>query len=286
MKRHSCGIFLILALCAVFAATWPFRGEWAEEAANGKMARPLARVRSWYFLQGSPHLERLARSPADLLVVGGARLGPALLASEDVARLKMKPDGSRRYVLAYLSVGSVDASRIHANEKSTGDPPLWLGEKICSSSERHRVRYWLSSWRNRNYRSADSELNRIIGLGFDGVYLDGIEIYRTYVKQRPSAPREMIDHVIDLARTARRRKPGFLVIVQNAEGLLADPDYRLAIDGIATESWPWVAATPAAPPGTSRGDIDPVRLLHRLQREGKPVFVANDLPARQCQLGL
>jgi uncharacterized protein (TIGR01370 family) len=71
--------------------------------------------------------------------------------------------------------------------------------------------------------------------GFGGVYLDGVEVYASFAAERPTARSEMLEHIRELAAAARASAPGFLVIVQNAEALLADARYRMLIDGVAKE---------------------------------------------------
>ena len=47
---------------------------------------------------------------------------------------------------------------------------------------------------------------------------------------------DMVDLVGELALAARRTRPGFLLIGQNAEPLLERPRYRAAIDAVSKES--------------------------------------------------
>ena len=55
------------------------------------------------------------------------------------------------------------------------------------------------------------------------------------VKEKRNARALMIAFVKAAAERARVLKPGFLVVPQNAEALLADASYRAVIDGIGKE---------------------------------------------------
>ena len=71
--------------------------------------------------------------------------------------------------------------------------------------------------------------------GFDGIYLDRVDVYQEFEQENPAAGEQMIAFVKAIAAHARSRKPGFLVVPQNAEELLDEADYRAVIDGIAKE---------------------------------------------------
>ncbi len=91
----------------------------------------------------------------------------------------------------------------------------------------------------------------------------------------------MIGYVRELANAAWRLRPGFFIIAQNAEALLDDAAYRSSIDAVGKESLlHGISATAAR---NTFEDIGwSARLLRKLQRDGKPVFVVEYLlDARQ-----
>lgn len=257
--------------------TWPYRGHWARVIANSTMDRPLARAQTWRYQLDKINIDALAADPSDLLVIDYAKKeGKVPLTREDVARIKVRPDGRPRLVVAYLSVGESEQFRFYWNAAWKTEPPSWLGEENCAWPKANRVRYWDFGWKEINFASSESYLKRIIDAGFDGVYLDRVDIYETYEKERPNARREMIEHVAQLATVARRLKPGFLIIPQNAETLLDDAGYRLTIDGIGKESLLHGASETA-----KRNSSDDIAWsagqLRKLQDDGKPVFAVEYL---------
>jgi cysteinyl-tRNA synthetase len=268
-------VWLVIALC--FAAIWPYRGLPAHWAAIRKMDRPLRSAKSWHYQLDKVDVEQLARTPGDLLVIDYARHeGKLPLSAAEVERLKTGPDGRRRFVVSYLSVGESEEFRFYWQDIWKQAPPDWLGEENCAWPRARRVRYWMPGWKQINFASADSYLRRIIEAGFDGVYLDRVDIYETFEKERPSARQEMIEHVAALAATARRLKPGFFIIPQNAEALLRDPSYRAAIDGLGKESLlnSGTATGVRNKPAEIRASVSD---LERLIDDGKPVFAVEYL---------
>lgn len=270
MKPHVCGISIVLAFAAAFAATWPFRGEWAHEIANASLNRPLTRVTSWHIQLLDLDVAQLRGDPADMLVLDPAGRSTPLTAA-DVAALKTKPDGRRRIVLAYLSLTSIDRrSRIWQQSWQT-DPPGWLGGADCARPKTRLVRYWQPDWHDMLYRSADSIMTSAVAAGFDGVYLAGLDGYHRYERARASARGDMIDLVVAFSRSARQVRPGFLVVAENGADLLTDAGYRLALDAAAEEE----VLTGRHETGGRNGVLEIAATYDRLghlQREGKPVF--------------
>ena len=164
----------------------------------------MAAVKSWGYQLSELDLEAALRSPFDLLVVDattGLR-GNIGFTAEQVARLKRKPDGSRRLVVSYLSIGEAEDYRTGYFDKEymSEEAPDWLLE-----------------------------------LGFDGVYLDRVDVYAEVRSQCPSAADKAVAFVERLADHARKRNPRFLVILQNAEELLRHKVMVDAIDAVAKE---------------------------------------------------
>jgi cysteinyl-tRNA synthetase len=97
------------------------------------------------------------------------------------------------------------------------------------------VRFWFPGWQDIIMYNEDSYLSRIIAAGFDGVYLDRVDAYYDIERDTENAKDWMVSFVAELATLARQKKPGFVVIPQNAEELLGDQRYLAVIDGVAKE---------------------------------------------------
>lgn len=282
MRITPLGWLYLAAAAGLFLVAYPYRDEPARWLGRGKESA-LAAARSWHYQLDGGSVASLAASPADVVVIdfanGGA--GPQL-SPQEVAHIKRRPDGSRRLVLAYMSIGEAEEFRFYWDKswKAKEAAPDWLGEENCAWPQAHRVRFWREGWKQLIYRGPGSYLSRIIAAGFDGVYLDRADIYQTLLDERPIAEADMVDFVIDLAATARRAMPGFLVVPQNAEALLDHADYRGAIDGVAKESL--LYGLGKAGERNSQSAIGAsLALLSKLQRDGKPVFIVEYLTTRE-----
>jgi len=79
-------------------------------------------------------------------------------------------------------------------------------------------------------------LDQIIGLGYDGIYLDIIDAYEYYERIGISFAKEkMIDFVKSISERSKEKNSNILIIPQNSEELILNEDYLLAIDGIGRE---------------------------------------------------
>ncbi len=150
--------------------------------------------------------------------------------------MQRKPDSGRRIVLSYLSIGEAEDYRGYWQPEWSETPPPWLEEENPDWAGNFKVRYWHPDWQTLIFGRPESYLDRIIDAGSDGVYLDIVDAYWHFQeKGRKTAAADMVDFVTALAIYARERKPGFLIVPQNAEDLLAIEDYLAIIDAQAKE---------------------------------------------------
>lgn len=232
-------LLALLAAIAVLAAHAGARLALATPAIAAERASPrdlLKAARSWGYQLQNVEAAKLQRTTFDVLVVdAGSGDGAWGLSRPDVERLKTKPDGTRRLLVAYMNIGEAEDYRYYWKPSWKKRPPPWMGSQNCRWKGDHRVRHWSPAWQAILFGTPDTYLGRLIGAGYDGVYLDRVDIYYHWRASRWQAGAEMVDLVVALSRWAKARKPGFLVIPQNGEELVSDPRYLAAIDGLGKE---------------------------------------------------
>jgi cysteinyl-tRNA synthetase len=190
----------------------------------------------------------LAAAPHDLLVVEPSRFGDASsrFMPDEVRTMQRRPDGARRVVLAYVSIGEVEdfrevwrrdwTSSGKARGKLTEQAPAWLGPVNPDWPESRKVRFWDPAWRRTLVNEEKhGALDAIVAQGFDGAYLDiidayyfwGAEVERNDLRtgdphDEQEAARRMAELVVALAEHARRTTPAFFLVPQNGEFILTD----------------------------------------------------------------
>lgn len=232
----------------------------------------------------------------DMLVVDYATVGALnnQASPADVERLRRRPDGTRRIVLCYLSIGEAENYRPYWQQRWSAAAPAWLGPENPAWKGNFSVRYWHPDWQRLIVDPARLTptfwdrvmavifarplpyIDQIIDAGFDGIYLDRVDAYEKPLERHPPAKSDMVAFVEKIATYARSRRPGFLIVPQNGESLLADPRYRRAIDGVAKEDMLYGLGGDGVK--NSPGDIEyTMTQLNRMKAEGRPVFVVEYL---------
>ena len=156
---------------------------------------------------------------------------------EQLRLARSKPDGSRRLVLAYLSIGEAERYRFYWKPEwfDADKKPAWLGAVNTVWDGNYLVQFWDPEWQRLIYGSPESYLERIKAAGFDGIYLDRADVHSEWTKSNPQAQKEMESFIVGLAAAARIGDPYFLVVMQNAEELVASKPVLGSIDAIAKE---------------------------------------------------
>ena len=263
-----CGLLALVVL----ALAWPWRDVPFDALAYYTGGRPLAQVKSWHYQLDAVDVDALSKRDVDMLVTDYATAGGKVpLSREDVTRLKIKPDGSRRVVISYLSVGEAEEYRFYWTDAWKAQKPAWLVRENCAWPKAWMVRYWDPGWREVIIAGAAAYLKRIIDAGFDGVYLDRVDMWENTSDLNPQSKAAMIDFVADLAATARALKPGFIVIAQNAEDLLENRRYRRTIDAVAKEEL-FYSKTDTGGRNHAEDIAKSLGHLGRLRWQFKPVF--------------
>jgi cysteinyl-tRNA synthetase, unknown class len=251
-------------------------------------------ARSWGYQLQNALPDRIAAG-IDVLVIDSQRYREphATLSPEMVARFKSRPDGRQRLVFAYLSVGEAESYRYYWRPHWSLFKPGFIGPENADWSKNFRVRYWDKHWQTilfqperslfdalleRVTEARTAYLDRIIDAGFDGVYLDRVDVFQEWTKERPTAEADMIGLVGAISAYAKARRPGFLIMPQNAEELLQHAHYRRTIDAIGKEDL-YFGIDHKEGENAADDVAASVRLLSRARADKIPVFVVEYVSA-------
>src|ERR1700731_2304671 len=234
----------------------------------------LSEVRSWAFqLQNVDPLE-IKLSPYDLVVIdyGFDRRNATAFPREVVSLMRSKPDGKKRLLFAYLSVGEAESYRYYWQDNWLTARPEWLGAANPDWPGNYLVQYWNPQWQEILFGNPNAYLDRILAAGFDGVYLDGADKFEQWRQRRESAASDMVDLVGAIASYAHAQRPDFLIIPQNGDALLGIPRYLDIIDGFAREDLLY-SERDAEVRNSPLSVAESIRRMRPLVTAGKPVLV-------------
>ncbi len=220
-------VTLWLVLCMMSLALAGCQSNRAEEQARW------SEVQDFLYQLQNARPERIGKTAFDLVVLSLSATGNS---ADVIPALKDSP-GGKKLVLCYMSIGQAENYRFYWQPEWGRNPPEWLDEGDTEWAGDYWVQYWNPQWQRIIYGTPESYLDRIIALGFDGVYLDRVDAYVYYQEQgRQTAAREMVDFILAFTQYARQAAPGFGVFPQNAEELgVLFPDFMQAMTGIGVE---------------------------------------------------
>lgn len=291
MRKLTALILVLFGLVVASAyAPWPrpLLGE------RGPAPRP-ADIKAWG-LQLQNVLPLAIPAPVDVMVVDSGRdtTDGRGWTKARVESLRRRDAGPRRIVLAYLSIGEAENYRHYWHPSWTTSPPAWLGRENQAWKGNFAVRYWHPEWQSlivardptmlsrlldRLLPERKPFIDRILEAGFDGVYLDRVDAFDDWAAERGEerAEADMAAFVRDIASYARSRRPGFLIVPQNGEELIAKPGYVDLIDAVAKEDLLFGIGGDGT---ANEPDTVAATAVHldRALAKGKPVLVVEYLP--------
>lgn len=262
---------------AALAAVAPFEASAQTSRLRHSRRKRLQAVKSWGYQLRLIDFDVVARSAHELVVLD-ATMSRQLryvrdYTREEISTAQARPDGGKRTVLAYLSIGEAERYRPYwdrAWQEHGGTPP-WLGPVNPKWVENYPVRFWDADWQRRIFGSPAASLDRIIDQGFDGVYFDRADVFSEWTSERRTAEADMVTFVTSLSAYARNQKPDFLVVMQNAEELLRRPPLISVLDGIAKEDL-WYGLDFKEGPNPASEIRDSIALLRKARNTGLAVL--------------
>lgn len=134
------------------------------------------------FDEKADYLEALKATDYDVLIID-AFFDPEMLSKEEVSSLKVKNNGGGRLVISYMSIGEAENYRYYWQDDWKVGSPDFLDKENKEWEGNYKTRYWEPEWQKIIYGQGTSYLDRLLDIGFDGVYLDIIEAFEYFENQ-------------------------------------------------------------------------------------------------------
>jgi cysteinyl-tRNA synthetase, unknown class len=242
-----------------WSATGAFSADNPSEGRRTTAVAPAEKkIKSWHYQLQDINPSAIAKSSADMVVIDYSGENGAFTKAQ-VERMKRKPDGSRRVVIAYMSIGEAETYRWYWPQRSAE----WLGPENPEWRGNYGVHFWHPDWQAIIFEYTD----KIIAAGFDGVYLDKVDEFEEMGHED-----EMVEFVTRISQRAKSKREDFLIVSQNGDALIPNRKFRRAIDAFAREDLFYGENTDGE--RNSADSIqDNIQRLKILTAEGKQVFV-------------
>ncbi len=117
------------------------------------------------------------------VVIMDAFYDTTIFSTSDLDIIKIKKNGGKRLLIAYMSIGEAGDFRYYWKDEWKPGTPSWLDDENPNWEGNFKVKYWDSDWQKYIYGNEESYLQKILDAGFDGVYLDIIDAFWYYENQ-------------------------------------------------------------------------------------------------------
>ncbi|MFA0812766.1 endo alpha-1,4 polygalactosaminidase [Microbulbifer epialgicus] len=97
-----------------------------------------------------------------------------------IKQLKVKSNGARRLLMAYVNIGEAQENRYYWQSFWYTNPPDWLLGPVPGETGNYYVEYWKKGWQDIIYGNNESYIFKIVDAGFDGAYMDGIDVFEYF----------------------------------------------------------------------------------------------------------
>ena len=100
--------------------------------------------------------------------------------AKEINQLKIKNNGGKRLIIAYMSIGEAEDYRYYWQKKWKKNSPNWLEPENPEWKGNYKVRYWDKDWQAVIFGNDNAYLDKIIKSNFDGVYLDIVDAFEYF----------------------------------------------------------------------------------------------------------
>ncbi|CCQ74040.1 hypothetical protein [Magnetospira sp. QH-2] len=153
---------------------------------NAKSVIGLKDVRNFFMLPDSTAFGRqdefalkVHETNYDAVIVD-VQHGRSPLSKRAVETLKYKKSGAKRLVLASMNVGVTGSYRYYWKDGWGEGSPAWVDSPYPGQPDSYYAQYWNPEWQQILTGNTNSYVYGIIAQGFDGVVLEGLDVYHFF----------------------------------------------------------------------------------------------------------
>jgi cysteinyl-tRNA synthetase len=133
-------------------------------------------INSIEFKTKSDYIKAIAATNYDVVAID-LFFDDTPLTKADVEQLKIKSNGGKRLVIAYINIGAAENWRYYWYGNWILNDPVWIKRQYPGYENEFYVQFWHEDWQNIIFGNDASYMKKIINAGFSGAYLDNTEDY-------------------------------------------------------------------------------------------------------------
>lgn len=122
-------------------------------------------------------IDAVAATNYDLVIMDLFFKDGSAFTTAEIDELHTKANGRRRLLISYLNIGEVEDSRFYWENDWRKGRPVFIGNKDKDKKGSYKAHYWDLNWQDVIYRGENSYLRRVLTAGFDGIYLDKVDVF-------------------------------------------------------------------------------------------------------------
>ncbi|WP_147367443.1 endo alpha-1,4 polygalactosaminidase [Fusobacterium canifelinum] len=162
---------------------------------NDEDINSLSEVKNFLFLLNpeafsniDEYYQALRNTNYDLLLIE-VSYNKVFFTKEQIEELKIKDNGGKRIVIAYLSVGEAENYRFYWKKKWNKKKPNWIVKENDNWEGNYIVKYWTPEWKNiiKEYQKKLDEI------GVDGYLLDTVDTFQYFEEKYKKTLEESVE---------------------------------------------------------------------------------------------
>jgi len=154
---------------------------------NPKNINGLKRANNFLYLTDTSNYDTqedfvaaLSNTNYDAIITDVFHRGRRAFTKNNIRGFKFKKVGARRLVFARMDIGHAESSRYYWKPGWKEGSPAYIGPPTPTDPDKYYVQYWYKAWQDAITSTPKSYVYGIFKQGFDGIIIDGIDVYRYF----------------------------------------------------------------------------------------------------------
>lgn len=176
---------------------------------------------SWAYYLNNINPDKIKAGSSDLVIID-TQQDKITFSKEQVEMMKVKPNGSKRHVFAYVSLGDAENYRQYWKKEWAKKKPVWIGTES---------KIWKGNYDVTNLMTPEwidiskSIIDEVVSYGYDGILIAGLK----------DTNKTTIKYLEEMVAYAKSKKSELKILVQDLDSLAGNSSFVSVIDGVVKQ---------------------------------------------------